>query len=318
MKIVVLDGYAMNSGDLSWENLKKLGEVSIYDRTLESEVVERISDSEIVITNKVIIGKEVFEKCKNIKYVGVTATGYNVVDTNLAKELGVTVTNVPAYSTDSVAQLVFSFILEHCQNVFKYTESVKSGDWVNSKDFSYQKFPIIELAGKSLGIIGFGAIGKKVAEIGNAFGMNVLVNTRSPSKTDEINVNFVSKEEIFKNSDFLTLHCPLNEETDKIVNEKTLNLMKKSAILINTGRGGLVNEKDLANALNLEKIAGAGLDVLSTEPPKEDNPLLNAKNTYITPHVAWASYEARKRLMDVTINNVKSFIDGNPINVVNK
>ncbi|BAP63030.1 D-2-hydroxyacid dehydrogenase [Methanococcus maripaludis] len=318
MKIVVLDGYAMNSGDLSWENLKKLGELSIYDRTLESEVVERISDSEIVITNKVIIGKEVFEKCKNIKYVGVTATGYNVVDTNLAKELGVTVTNVPAYSTDSVAQLVFSFILEHCQNVSKYTESVKSGDWVNSKDFSYQKFPIIELAGKSLGIIGFGAIGKKVAEIGNAFGMNVLVNTRSPSKTDEINVNFVSKEEIFKNSDFLTLHCPLNEETDKIVNEKTLNLMKKSAILINTGRGGLVNEKDLANALNLEKIAGAGLDVLSTEPPKEDNPLLNAKNTYITPHVAWASYEARKRLMDVTINNVKSFIDGNPINVVNK
>ncbi|MBM7408899.1 D-2-hydroxyacid dehydrogenase [Methanococcus maripaludis] len=318
MKIVVLDGYAMNSGDLSWENLKKLGEVSIYDRTLESKVVERISDSEIVITNKVVIGKEVFEKCKNIKYVGVTATGYNVVDTNLAKELGVIVTNVPAYSTDSVAQLVFSFILEHCQNVFKYTESVKSGDWVNSKDFSYQKFPIIELAGKSLGIIGFGAIGKKVAEIGNAFGMNVLVNTRTVSKTDEINVNFVSKEEIFKNSDFLTLHCPLNNETDKIVNEKTLNLMKKSAILINTGRGGLVNEKDLANALNLEKIAGAGLDVLSTEPPKEDNPLLNAKNTYITPHVAWASYEARKRLMDVTINNVKSFIDGNPINVVNK
>jgi glycerate dehydrogenase len=317
MKIVVLDGYAMNSGDLSWENLKKLGEVSIYDRTLESEVVERISDSEIVITNKVIIGKEVFEKCKNIKYVGVTATGYNVVDTNLAKELGVTVTNVPAYSTDSVAQLVFSFILEHCQNVSKYTESVKSGTWVNSKDFSYQKFPIIELAGKSLGIIGFGAIGKKVAEIGNAFGMNVLVNTRSPS-ADKINVNFVSKEEIFKNSDFLTLHCPLNEETDELVNEKTLNLMKKSAILINTGRGGLVNEKDLANALNLEKIAGAGLDVLSTEPPKEDNPLLNAKNTYITPHVAWASYEARKRLMDVTINNVKSFIDGNPINVVNK
>lgn len=317
MKIVVLDGYAMNSGDLSWENLKKLGEVSIYDRTLESEVVERISDSEIVITNKVIIGKEVFEKCKNIKYVGVTATGYNVVDTNLAKELGVIVTNVPAYSTDSVAQLVFSFILEHSQNVSKYTESVKSGDWVNSKDFSYQKFPIIELAGKSLGIIGFGAIGKKVAEIGNAFGMNVLVNTRSPS-ADKINVNFVSKEEIFKNSDFLTLHCPLNEETDELVNEKTLNLMKKSAILINTGRGGLVNEKDLANALNLEKIAGAGLDVLSTEPPKEDNPLLNAKNTYITPHVAWASYEARKRLMDVTINNVKSFIDGNPINVVNK
>ncbi|MBB6066613.1 D-2-hydroxyacid dehydrogenase [Methanococcus maripaludis] len=318
MKIIVLDGYAMNSGDLSWEDLKKLGELSIYDRTLESEVVKRISDSEIVITNKVIIGKEVFEKCKNIKYVGVTATGYNVVDTNLAKDHGVIVTNVPAYSTDSVAQLVFSFILEHCQNVSKYTESVKSGDWVNSKDFSYQKFPIIELAGKSLGIIGFGAIGKKVAEIGNAFGMNVLVNTRTVSKTDKINVNFVSKEEIFKNSDFLTLHCPLNNETDEIVNEKTLNLMKKSAILINTGRGGLVNEKDLANALNLEKIAGAGLDVLSTEPPKEDNPLLNAKNTYITPHVAWASYEARKRLMDITINNVKSFIDGNPINVVNK
>ncbi|MBA2868709.1 D-2-hydroxyacid dehydrogenase [Methanococcus maripaludis] len=317
MKIVVLDGYAMNSGDLSWEDLKKLGELSIYDRTPESEVVERISDSEIVITNKVVIGKEVFEKCKNIKYVGVTATGYNVVDTNLAKELGVIVTNVPAYSTDSVAQLVFSFILEHSQNVSNYAKSVKSGDWVNSKDFSYQKFPIIELAGKNLGIIGFGAIGKKVAKIGNAFGMNVLVNTRTVSKT-KLDVNFVSKEEIFKNSDFLTLHCPLNDETDKIANEKTLNLMKKSAILINTGRGGLINEKDLANALNLGKIAGAGLDVLSTEPPKKDNPLLNAKNTYITPHVAWASYEARKRLMDVTINNVKSFINGNPINVVNK
>ncbi|MBA2860067.1 D-2-hydroxyacid dehydrogenase [Methanococcus maripaludis] len=317
MKIVVLDGYAMNSGDLSWEDLKKLGELSIYDRTPESEVVERISDSEIVITNKVVIGKEVFEKCKNIKYVGVTATGYNVVDTNLAKEIGVIVTNVPAYSTDSVAQLVFSFILEHSQNVSKYAKSVKSGDWVNSKDFSYQKFPIIELAGKNLGIIGFGSIGKKVAEIGNAFGMNVLVNTRTASKT-KLDVNFVSKEEIFKSSDFLTLHCPLNDETKEIANEKTLNLMKNSAILINTGRGGLINEKDLADALNLGKIAGAGLDVLSTEPPKKDNPLLNAKNTYITPHVAWASYDARKRLMAVTINNVKSFIEENPINVVNK
>ncbi|WP_459202494.1 D-2-hydroxyacid dehydrogenase [Methanococcus sp. CF] len=317
MKIVVLDGYTMNSGDLSWEDLKKLGELTIYDRTPESEVIERISDSEIVITNKVIIGKEVFEKCKNIKYVGVTATGYNVVDTNLAQELGVIVTNVPAYSTDSVAQLVFSFILEHCQNVSKYSDSVKSGTWVNSKDFSYRKFPLIELADKTLGIIGFGAIGKKVAEIGNAFGMNVLVNTRTVSNTP-LNVKFVSKEEIFKNSDFLTLHCPLNEETTEIINEKTLNLMKKSVFLINTGRGGLVNEKALSNALNVGKIAGAGLDVLSTEPPKEDNPLINAKNTIITPHVAWASIGARERLMNVTVNNVKSFIEGNPINVVNK
>uniref|UniRef100_A9AB73 D-isomer specific 2-hydroxyacid dehydrogenase NAD-binding n=1 Tax=Methanococcus maripaludis (strain C6 / ATCC BAA-1332) TaxID=444158 RepID=A9AB73_METM6 len=317
MKIVVLDGYTMNFGDLSWGDMEKLGELTIYDRTSESEVIERISDSEIVITNKVLIGKDVFKKCKNIKYVGVTATGYNVVDTNLAKELGIIVTNVPAYSTDSVAQAVFSFILEHCQNVSKYSDSVKSGDWVNSKDFSYQKFPLIELASKNLGIIGFGAIGKKVAEIGTAFGMNVLVNTRTVSKT-KLDVKFVSKEEVFKSSDFLTLHCPLNEETKEIINEKTLNLMKKSAFLINTGRGGLVNEKDLANALNLGNIAGTGLDVLSSEPPKEDNPLINAKNTIITPHVAWASYEARKRLMDVTVNNVKSFIEGNPINVVNK
>ncbi|ABO34989.1 D-isomer specific 2-hydroxyacid dehydrogenase, NAD-binding protein [Methanococcus maripaludis C5] len=317
MKIVVLDGYTMNSGDLSWSNLEKFGELNVYDRTSESEVIERISDSEIVITNKVIIGREVFEKCKNIKYVGVTATGYNVVDTNLAKEFGVTVTNVPAYSTDSVSQLVFSFILEYCQNVYKYNESVKSGDWVNSKDFSYRKFPIVELAGKNLGIIGFGAIGKKVAEIGNAFGMNVIVNTRTISNTN-LNVKFVSKEEIFKNSDFLTLHCPLTDETKEIINKNTLELMKTSSFLINTGRGGLVNEKNLADALNLGNIAGAGLDVLSNEPPKEDNPLINAKNTFITPHVAWASYEARNRLMNVTINNVKSFIEGNPINVVNK
>jgi len=317
MKIVVLGGYTMNSGDLSWNDLEELGELTVYARTSESEVIERISDSEIVITNNVIIGKEVFEKCKNIKYIGVTSTGYNVVDTVLAKEFGVIVTNVPAYSTDSVAQAVFSFILEHCQNVSKYSKSVKSGDWVNSKDFSYGKFPIIEIAGKNLGIIGFGAIGKKVAEIGNAFGMNVLVNTRTISNTN-LNVKFISKEEIFKNSDFLTLHCPLNEETNEIINKNTLNLMKKSAFLINTGRGGLVNEKDLADALNLGNIAGAGLDVLSTEPPKEDNPLINAKNTYITPHIAWASYEARKRLMDATINNVKSFIKGNPINIVNK
>ncbi|MBA2861888.1 D-2-hydroxyacid dehydrogenase [Methanococcus maripaludis] len=317
MKIVVLDGYTMNSGDLSWENLEELGELTIYDRTSESEVIERISDSEIVITNKIIIDKAVFEKCKNIKYVGVTATGYNVVDTNLAKELGIVVTNVPAYSTDSVAQAVFSYILEHVQNVSKYNESVKSGTWVNSKDFSYRKFPIIELAGKNLGIIGFGAIGKKVAEIGIAFGMNVFVNTRTVSNTN-LNVKFVSKEEIFKNSDFLTLHCPLTDETKELVDEKTLKLMKKSAMLINTGRGGLVNEKDLADALNLDNIARAGLDVLSTEPPKENNPLINAKNTIITPHIAWASYEARKRLMDVTVNNVKSFIEGNPINIVNK
>lgn len=317
MKIVVIDGYTMNSGDLSWNGLKNFGEVIVYDRTDKSEVIERISDAEIAITNKVVIDRTVFENCKNLKYVGVTATGYNVVDINSASEYGIIVTNVPAYSTDSVAQIVFSFILEHCQNVSDYTKSVKSGDWVNSKDFSYRKFPIVELVGKNLGIIGFGAIGKKVSEIAKAFGMNVFVNTRSIPKED-YGVNYVSKEEIFKSSDFLTLHCPLNGETEKIINENTLNLMKSSAFLINTGRGGLVDEKALSNALNIGKIAGAGIDVLSTEPPKEDNPLLNAKNILITPHIAWASKEARIRLMDVTVNNVKAYVEGKPINVVNK
>lgn len=317
MKIVVIDGYTMNSGDLSWNGLKNFGEVIVYDRTDRSEVIERISDAEIAITNKVVIDRTVFENCKNLKYVGVTATGYNVVDINSASEYGIIVTNVPAYSTDSVAQIVFSFILEHCQNVSDYTKSVKSGDWVNSKDFSYRKFPIVELVGKNLGIIGFGAIGKKVSEIAKAFGMNVFVNTRSIPKED-YGVNYVSKEEIFKSSDFLTLHCPLNGETEKIINENTLNLMKSSAFLINTGRGGLVDEKALSNALNIGKIAGAGIDVLSTEPPKEDNPLLNAKNILITPHIAWASKEARIRLMDVTVNNVKAYVEGKPINVVNK
>jgi len=317
MKIVVLDGYTLNSGDLYWEDLKNFGEVIVYDRTDKSEVIERINDAEIVITNKVIINRTVFENCKNLKYVGVTATGYNVVDTNSASEYGVVVTNVPSYSTDSVAQLVFSFILEYCQNVSEYTKSVKSGDWVNSKDFSYRKFPIMELAGKNIGIIGFGAIGKKVSEIAKAFGMNVLVNTRSIPKED-YDVVYVSKEEIFKNSDFLTLHCPLNSETEKIINEDTLNLMKNSVFLVNTGRGGLVDEKALSVALNAEKIAGAGIDVLSTEPPKEDNPLLSAKNILITPHIAWASKEARIRLMDVTVNNVKAYAEGKPINVVNK
>lgn len=316
MKIVVLDGYALNPGDLSWQNLQELGECVIFDRTKPEEVLERANGAEALITNKVVISKDLMERLPLLKYIGVTATGYNVVDVQAAAERNIVVTNIPAYSTNSVAQLVFSHILNVANRVELHSASVKNGDWIKSPDFSYSKSPQIELAGKTLGIVGFGRIGSKVAEIGLAFGMKIIFQNRS-EKTD-LPSGIIQKNisEIFAESDFVSLNCPLTAENGEFVNRDLLKTMKPTAVLINTGRGGLINELDLANALNSGQIAAACLDVLSTEPPLSNNPLISARNCFITPHIAWATFEARLRLLNITIDNLKSFIGGNPQNMV--
>lgn len=316
MNIVVLDGFTLNPGDLSWHELEKLGNLKVYERTPTNLTIERSKDAEIVITNKTLITEHLISHLPNLKYIGVLSTGYNVVDTSAAAEKGIVVANVPAYSTDSVAQLTFSLLLELVMNVGIHNKSVHNGEWANSADFSYSKTSLFELQGLTFGIIGFGRIGRAVAKIANAFGMNVLVNNRSELHDIPDYVNVVDKSEIFKNSDVVSLHAPLTIENLEFVNAEILNLMKSTAYLINTSRGGLVSERDLAEALNNNKISGAGLDVLSTEPPLIDNPLLSAKNCIITPHIAWATIAARKRLMKVAVDNVKTFIHGEPQNVV--
>ena len=316
MQIVVLDGFAMNPGDLSWEGLKKLGECEIYDRTQPDEIYSRIKDAEVVITNKAVIDEKLIDRLPVLRYIGVTATGYNVVDVPAASRKGIVVTNIPAYSTDSVAQLVFAHILNVANRVEMHAESVKSGDWVANPDFSYSKSPQMELAGKTLGIVGFGRIGRKVAEIGLAFGMKVIFQNRSQISDAPAGMRQTTLNDIFSESDIVSLNCPLTPENSEFVNEQLLKKMKSSAILINTGRGGLINEADLSNALNAGVIAAACLDVLSTEPPKWDNPMLSARNCFITPHIAWATIEARQRLMNVTVENLNSYILGKPQNVV--
>lgn len=316
MKIVVLDGFALNPGDLSWKNLKELGECVIFDRTKPEEVLERAKSAEALITNKVIINKALMEQLPLLKYIGVTATGYNVVDVQAAAERNIVVTNIPAYSTNSVAQLVFSHILNMANRVELHANSVRKGEWITSPDFSYSISPQIELAGKTLGIVGFGRIGSKVAEIGLAFGMKVIFQNRS-EKTD-LPSGIIQKNlaEVFAESDFVSLNCPLTAENMEFVNRDLLKIMKPTAVLINTGRGGLINEQDLADALNSGQLAAACLDVLSTEPPLPDNPLVSIQNCFITPHIAWATFEARLRLLNITTDNLKSFITGNPQNTV--
>jgi glycerate dehydrogenase len=315
MKIVVLDGYVLNPGDLSWEGIKKMGDCTIYDRTLPELTLERAKEAQVLITNKVVLDQEVIDKLPKLKYIGVLATGYNVVDVGAAKDKGVVVTNIPAYSTASVAQMVFSHILNFAQNVGIHARSVANGEWAESIDFAYWKTPQTELAGKTLGIIGFGQIGQAVAKIGLAFGMKVIFNNRSKKET-RIDAVQVELDKLLRESDFVSINCPLTDDNAGFINNKSISLMKPTAFLVNTGRGQLINEKDLADALNSGKIAGAGLDVLSVEPAKSDNPLPKAKNCYITPHIAWATYEARKRLMEIATSNLKAFIDGLPINVV--
>lgn len=316
MKIVVLDGYTLNPGDLSWDEINTAGKCYVFDRTAPEQILERATGAQALFTNKVILDKEIIAQLPELKFIGVLATGYNVVDTQAAKDAGIVVCNIPAYSTQSVAQMVFSHILHFAQNISTHAQSVKDGDWVNSKDFAYWLTPQTELAGKTLGIIGFGQIGQAVAKIGLAFGMKVIFNNRS-QKTSTLDAVQVDFETLLKESDYISINCPLTDENKGFINQNAIAKMKPGAFVVNTGRGPLINEQDLADALNSGQIAGAGLDVLSLEPASANNPLPKAKNCYITPHIAWATLEARKRLMQTAANNLKAFMKGSPINVVN-
>ena len=319
MKIVVLDGYTLNPGDLSWDGLKRFGEVVVYDRTPVDRVVERAAGAEVVYTNKTPLNKDVLNQLNALKFIGVLATGYNIVDTQAAKDNGVVVTNVPGYSTDSVAQLTFALLLELCHHVQCHSDSVMQGRWSQSVDFCYWDYPLVELKGKTMGIIGFGNIGSKVADIATVFGMSIIAYSRR--RTDQSHrPHFIWADlhQLLEQSDVISIHCPLFPETKGLINKASLRMMKKSAFLLNTSRGSIVVDEDLADALNHDLIAGAGIDVLSVEPPNEDNPLFSAKNCLITPHIAWATKEARTRLVDIAINNLTAFLDGNPVHVVNK
>ncbi len=315
MKLVVLDGYTLNPGDLDWADLESIGECRIYDRTPPHQVVERIGDAQIVLTNKALLPAEVIHQLPAVRYIGVLATGYNVVDINAAGERGIIVTNVPAYSTPSVAQLTFALLLELTHHVGHHSQSVRHGKWATNADFCYWERPLVELSGLTMGILGLGAIGSAVARIAQAMDMRVIAHSRS-GRTFE-GVQAVSLDELFTETDVLTLHAPLTDQTHHIVNAQRLATMKPTAFLLNTSRGPLIDEPALADALNNGRLAGAGLDVLSVEPPHADNPLLSARNCYITPHFAWATRAARQRLLDQAIVNIQAFITGSPINVVN-
>ena len=319
MKLVILDAYAENPGDLSWDWLKNVvDEYDIYDITPPEKVIERSIDADILVTNKTVLSADVLSQLPKVKYISTLATGYNVIDTQYAAERGIVVSNIPAYSTDGVAQLVFALILELVNHVALHNKSVKDGDWCRSEHFCYWKAPIAELANKTLGIIGFGKIGSAVAQIANAFGMKVIAyspNTRTYSGFGQ--VEFTDIDSVITNADFLSLHCPLTDATNGLINLDFLKKMKKTAILINTSRGPVINEADLKTALDEGIIAGAGVDVLSVEPARIDNPLLTCNNCIITPHIAWASFEARSRLMSIFKSNVEGFVAGKPINVVN-
>lgn len=315
MKIVVLDGYTMNPGDLAWEEIKSCGACEFYDRSTADEVIPRLQAAEATLTNKVAIDRKTLEGLPKLKYIGVTATGYNIIDVQAAKERGVTVTNVPAYSTDSVAQATFALLLELTNRVGHHAQTVRDGRWIRSPDFCYWDFPLVELAGLNFGIIGYGRIGQQVGRIARALGMNILA-TPSRSRSAESEVRTVSLEKLLRESDVVSLHCPLTPETNGLINSERLALMKKSAFLLNTSRGPLIVEADLAEALHNGRIAGAGLDVLSVEPPAQGSLLFTAPNCFITPHQAWATRAARQRLMNVTAANLKAWIKHQPQNVV--
>ena len=316
MKIVVLDGYGLNPGDLSWDAVSQLGELTVYDRTSSEEVIERSAGAEAILTNKTVISAEIMEALPDLKYIGVLATGYNVVNVNAAREKGIVVTNIPAYSTPSVAQMVFAHILNIAQQVQHHSEEVRKGRLTNNADFCFWDTPLIELREKKIGLVGLGHTGFNTARIAIGFGMQVTAYTSKSSLQLPPEIKKRTLDELFSECDIVSLHCPLTDETKELVNAERLRLMKPTAILINTGRGPLVNEQDLADALNAGKLYAAGLDVLSSEPPKADNPLLTARNCYITPHIAWASLEARTRLMDILVENIKAFQAGKPVNNV--
>lgn len=317
MKIVILEENAINNNDLCLDGLKALGEVVSYGVTPPEKIVEYIGDAEVVLCNKANITREVMLSCKNLKYIGECATGYNNIDIKASAELGITVTNAGQYSTMAVAQHVFAFIAEHFSKIGEYSSSVKNGDWIKSESFVYYLSPTEEIFGKTMGIIGFGSIGKAVAKIADAFGMKVLVSTRTVPEKDLYPYEFVERNELFSRSDIISLHCPLTDETKNIINKESLSLMKSTAFLINTSRGGTVVEKDLADALNNDKIGGAAVDVVATEPMLPDNPLLTAKNIIITPHIAWAPRQTRERLLSIVTENLRAWLDGKPKNKVN-
>lgn len=314
MKICVLDGFTTNPGDLSWDWLYDCGDCTVYDRTPAELIAERCEDCDIIITNKTPLRRELLETLSELKYVGLLSTGYNIVDWEYCKEKGIPVCNIPSYSTSAVAQLVFALILEHTNAVAVHSASVHDGEWSACKDFCYWKAPLTELDGKTLGIIGFGKIGKAVAKIAAAFRMKVIANTNHPAPFE--NVEFTSIDSLLSRSDFVSIHCPLTPSTEGMVDAEFLSKMKKSAVLINTSRGQVVDEKALADALKNGNIAGAGLDVLSTEPPSESCPLLGIENCFITPHIAWAGFETRERLMKICKENVLAFLNGSAINLV--
>lgn len=317
MKIVVLDGFTLNPGDLSWDALKKMGNVIIYDRTEKDKVLERSSGAEILFTNKTPIDEETIRNLPQLKYIGVLATGYNIVDVKAAKEKGIVVTNIPGYGTESVVQMTFALLLELCQHVQKHSDAVMEGKWACAADWCFWDYPLVELAGKTMGIIGFGNIGRKVGEVARAFGMNILASNKDLEGTLPENHRWATIPELLEQSDVVSIHCPLFPETKGLINTESLKKMKSSAFLINTSRGPIIVDEDLANALNEGQIAGAGLDVLSMEPPKADNPLFKAKNCLITPHISWATKEARSRLMDMAMNNLDVFLQGQLVNSVN-
>lgn len=317
MKIVVLDGYTLNPGDISWDGFNDLGELTLYDRTPEEEIIERVGKAEIVLTNKTPLSSETLKHLPHLKYIGVLATGYNIVDIESTNNQGIVVTNTPAYGTASVSQMAFALLLELCHHVQRHSDSVMAGKWSASSDWCFWDYPLVELQDKTIGIFGFGNIGHKTADIATAFGMNIMAHNRNESdQSHRKNFRWARLSEIFREADVITLHCPLTPETKGIINRSNLALMKSTSFLINTARGPLIVEEDLAEALNNDVIAGAGLDVLSVEPPARNNPLFQAKNCIITPHISWATKEARIRLMDIAGTNLRSYLDGSPVNVV--
>lgn len=320
MKIVVLDGYTLNPGDLDWKGLEQFGEVTIYDRTplLDTEeIIRRIGDAQAVYTNKTPLPAAVFESCSNLEFVGVLATGYNVVDVEAARKKGIPVTNIPTYGTAAVGQFAIAMLLEICHHVAHHSDAVHEGRWESSADWCFWDYPLIELAGKTMGIIGFGRIGQSTGKIAQALGMKVVANDEYPSDAGRKIAEYVTREELYARSDVIALHCPLFPSTQGMINQESIAMMKDGVILLNNSRGPLIVEQDLADALNKGKVYAAGLDVVSTEPIRGDNPLLKAKNCIITPHISWAPRESRSRLMNIAVENLKAFTEGNPVNVVN-
>lgn len=320
MKIVILDGYTVNPGDLSWDGFKELGELTVYDRTADhSRIVERIGDAQVVYTNKTPITKETIAACPNLKFIGVLATGYNVVDVEAAKEAGVLVANIPTYGTDAVAQFTIALLLEMCHHIGEHSICVKRGDWSNNGDWCFWNYPLVELAGKTMGIIGFGRIGQGTGRIAQALGMKILAyDTHRDKNLESAGCRYAELDELLASSDIISLHCPLSPETKGMINRNQIAKMKDGVMIINSSRGPLIVEEDLRDALNSGKVGGAAVDVVSAEPIRIDNPLLSAKNCIITPHIAWAPKKSRQRLMNIAVHNLKAYISGNPVNVVNQ